>query len=44
MSDQSTTVGVIPKSQVKTLFVSATPARYELEHSDQVVEQIIRPT
>jgi excinuclease ABC subunit B len=28
----------------KTLFVSATPAEYEKEKSDQVVEQIIRPT
>ena len=26
------------------IFVSATPAAYELEHSAQVVEQIIRPT
>ncbi len=26
------------------IFVSATPADYELEHSSQVVEQIIRPT
>ncbi len=26
------------------IFVSATPGKYELEHSDQVVEQIIRPT
>ena len=26
------------------IFVSATPASYELEHSTQVVEQIIRPT
>ena len=26
------------------LFVSATPGDYEIEHSDQVVEQIIRPT
>ncbi len=26
------------------LFVSATPGDYELAHSDQVVEQIIRPT
>jgi len=26
------------------VFVSATPADYELEHSKQVVEQIIRPT
>ncbi|WP_332897539.1 excinuclease ABC subunit UvrB [Haladaptatus sp. CMSO5] len=28
----------------KTLFVSATPADYEREHSDQIVEQIVRPT
>ncbi|WP_420714346.1 excinuclease ABC subunit UvrB [Acinetobacter sp. MD2] len=27
-----------------TLFVSATPARYELEKSEQVVEQLVRPT
>ena len=26
------------------VFVSATPGPYELEHSDQIVEQIIRPT
>lgn len=26
------------------IFVSATPGKYELEHSDQIVEQIIRPT
>ncbi len=26
------------------IFVSATPGNYELEHSSQVVEQIIRPT
>jgi len=26
------------------IFVSATPASYEVEHSEQVVEQIIRPT
>lgn len=26
------------------MYVSATPGAYELEHSDQVVEQIIRPT
>jgi len=26
------------------VFVSATPGPYELEHSDQVVEQVIRPT
>lgn len=28
----------------QVVFVSATPGPYELEHSDQVVEQIIRPT
>ena len=26
------------------IFVSATPANYELEHSEKIVEQIIRPT
>jgi len=26
------------------IFVSATPGKYELEHSNQIVEQIIRPT
>lgn len=28
----------------QTIFVSATPGEYELEHSGDVVEQIIRPT
>ncbi|NLC24070.1 MAG: excinuclease ABC subunit UvrB, partial [Oxalobacter sp.] len=28
----------------QTIFVSATPADYELSHSDQVVEQVVRPT
>lgn len=28
----------------QTIFVSATPAKYELEHSKDIVEQIIRPT
>jgi excinuclease ABC subunit B len=28
----------------RTLYVSATPADYEREHSEQVVEQIVRPT
>lgn len=27
-----------------TIFVSATPGPYELQHSDSIVEQIIRPT
>ena len=28
----------------QTVFVSATPANYEIEHADQVVEQVVRPT
>jgi len=28
----------------QAVFVSATPAKWELEHSSQIVEQIIRPT
>ena len=28
----------------QTIFVSATPSEYELEHSDRVVEQLLRPT
>ena len=28
----------------QTIFVSATPGKYEMEHTDRVVEQIIRPT
>ena len=28
----------------QTIFVSATPGKYEMEHTDAVVEQIIRPT
>ncbi|WP_121821192.1 excinuclease ABC subunit UvrB [Halostella salina] len=28
----------------QTMYVSATPGDYEREHSDQVVEQIVRPT
>jgi excinuclease ABC subunit B len=28
----------------QTLFVSATPGRYEREHSDAIVEQVVRPT
>lgn len=27
-----------------TIFVSATPAHYELQHSQQIVEQVVRPT
>ncbi len=32
------------KKKAKTMFVSATPSQYEMDHSAQVVEQIIRPT
>lgn len=28
----------------RRIFVSATPADYELTHSQQVVEQVVRPT
>lgn len=28
----------------QTIYVSATPGPYELEHSDQVCEQVVRPT
>ena len=28
----------------QTIFVSATPGRYEQEHADQVIEQVVRPT
>jgi excinuclease UvrABC helicase subunit UvrB len=32
------------KSKSKTMFVSATPAIYEFEHSKIIAEQVIRPT
>ena len=32
------------KKMGQTIFVSATPSKYEAEHSQQTVEQIIRPT
>lgn len=32
------------KMEAKTIFVSATPAQYEITASESVVEQIIRPT
>ena len=28
----------------QTIFVSATPGKYELEHQDNLVEQVVRPT
>lgn len=36
--------GEIEKYMEKVVFVSATPAKHELEKSKQIVEQIIRPT
>jgi excinuclease ABC subunit B len=32
------------KKDAKTIFLSATPAEYELNTSQQIIEQIIRPT
>lgn len=32
------------KLMPQTIFVSATPAQYELNHSSKVVEQVVRPT
>jgi len=32
------------KRMGQTVFVSATPSKYEAEHASQVIEQIIRPT
>ena len=32
------------KTSAKSIFLSATPGQYEIELSDEVVEQIIRPT
>lgn len=34
----------LEKKMKQVIFVSATPGKYELEHSAQVAEQIIRPT
>ncbi|MDB6096422.1 MAG: excinuclease subunit [Francisellaceae bacterium] len=32
------------KLQPQTIYVTATPGKYELEHSDNIVEQVVRPT
>ena len=32
------------KLMPQTVFVSATPSAYEMDHADQVVEQVVRPT
>ena len=34
----------LPKADAKTIFLSATPAQYELNMSEQIIQQIIRPT
>lgn len=34
----------LEKKMKKTIFVSATPGKYEKEHSSRIAEQIIRPT
>lgn len=44
LSDVHPTMKQREKKKAKTLYVSATPASYELEQSDQIVQQIIRPT
>ncbi len=28
----------------QTIYVSATPGHYELQHSDEIAEQVVRPT
>lgn len=43
-NNQQETLSRKTKKNVKSIFLSATPAEYELELSDQIVEQIIRPT
>src|SRR5699024_6102690 len=36
--------GEFEKATSQLIYVSATPGPYELEHTDEMVEQIIRPT
>ena len=43
-NNQQETLSRKIKKNVKSIFLSATPAEYELDLSDQIVEQIIRPT
>lgn len=43
-ANQHETLSHKVKHGAKSIFLSATPAPYELELSQQVVEQIIRPT
>ena len=35
---------VSKKKEAKTIFLSATPAEYEMQTSEKIIEQIIRPT
>lgn len=44
MTDHKEFIATKYKPWAKTLFVSATPASYEIDHSKSVVQQIIRPT
>jgi excinuclease UvrABC helicase subunit UvrB len=44
MKEHTASIAGKHKLQSKTLFVSATPADYEADHSESVVQQIIRPT
>ena len=43
-NNQQETLSHKIKKDVKSIFLSATPAEYEIELSDKIVEQIIRPT
>jgi len=42
--NHTTSLQAKQKHGAKSLFVSATPAKYELTLTDTVVEQVIRPT
>src|SRR5690606_26805346 len=41
---RSLTFTEIEEHMIQVIYTSATPGPYEMEHADQVVEQIIRPT
>lgn len=43
-TNQQATLNRKIKKNAKSIFLSATPAEYELDLSEKVVEQIIRPT
>lgn len=44
LDNRSLTFDEFQKERGQIIYVSATPAAYELDHAEQVVEQIIRPT